>query len=321
MKNTILLSVLLFVTTAQAQSVLRVNNIPGINVPYTTLAAAITAAGPSDIIMVEGSIVNYGSVTIAKKVTIVGPGYFLTVNIDLQANVQPATINTITLNAGADGSSLSGLLAGNFGLNNVNNISISNCNLSSGILLSGTGNNVSIRGNFLPATNISSTGSYTGVVVANNLIANMSINATSSFTIMNNTIGGGPGAINNSDFRNNICLWTTGVVSITGSIIKNNVFLAASQAGADATNFFNATVAALFVGPVGNSSDSPWKLKAGSPAIGFGESGVDCGMYGGNTPYSLSGIASGQPTITNFSTPATVGQNGTLNVKVSAKVN
>ena len=31
-------------------------------------------------------------------------------------------------------------------------------------------------------------------------------------------------------------------------------------------------------------------LNAGSPAIGAGYSGEDCGMFGGNWPYVLSGI-------------------------------
>ena len=31
-------------------------------------------------------------------------------------------------------------------------------------------------------------------------------------------------------------------------------------------------------------------LKTGSPAIGAGMNGVDCGIFGGNQPYVLSGI-------------------------------
>lgn len=75
------------------------------------------------------------------------------------------------------------------------------------------------------------------------------------------------------------------------------------------------------MGLPGNTTDTQWRLKAGSPAIGAGIGGIDCGMYGGATPYKPSGIVTGQHTIYNLIVPATVIQNGTLNVKVSAKVN
>ena len=38
------------------------------------------------------------------------------------------------------------------------------------------------------------------------------------------------------------------------------------------------------------STDGRYKLKAGSPAIGYGVGGVDCGIYGGPEPYVLSGM-------------------------------
>ena len=36
--------------------------------------------------------------------------------------------------------------------------------------------------------------------------------------------------------------------------------------------------------------DNRYELKAGSPAIGAGVGGIDCGAFGGETPYKLSGI-------------------------------
>jgi hypothetical protein len=116
-------------------------------------------------------------------------------------------------------------------------------------------------------------------------------------------------------------------LSLNGSVIKNNVFtvtqasFASSGTPVDNTNVFSALTSNLFVGLTGNTTDTQWKLKTGSSAIGAGIDGVDCGMYGGNTPYRPSGIQLGQPTINSFTAPASVQQNGTLNVKVSAKVN
>ena len=51
-----------------------------------------------------------------------------------------------------------------------------------------------------------------------------------------------------------------------------------------------ATVFVDYSGTLGKSDDAKWKLKAGSPAIGAGVSGVDCGVFGGVTPYVLSGV-------------------------------
>jgi hypothetical protein len=316
------------------QNLLRVNNTAGVNTPYTTIAAAVTAAGPSDIIMVEGSLVNYGDIVITKKVNIVGPGYFLTENTGLQATVQSAVVNGITLNSGADGSSISGL---RFGLanpavmvNGVSNISISNSYFpvvtnGEGIRLTGTGSNIFVKGNYFDNSwiAINTTGSYNGVIISNNYIIHIFTGSTSLFTVTNNIITSNDASLQNADIRNNIFTYSGygPINNATGSIIKYNVFGSSSQSGADGTNTFSASPTSLFIGASGNTTDTQWKLKSGSPAINAGESGVDCGMYGGSTPYKPSGIQSGQLTITNIAKPSTVPQNGILNVKVSAKVN
>ena len=129
--NRLLLPLLLCSVLTQAQNILRVNNNVGVNAPYTTLSAAITAAGVNDIIMVEGSTVVYDNITVNKKVTIVGPGYFLVENLNLQGNPSSASLASLTLEAGSDGSSFFGMnITGGIGLaDNVpaNNLTISNC--------------------------------------------------------------------------------------------------------------------------------------------------------------------------------------------------
>jgi hypothetical protein len=329
MKNYLL--IFLFLLTgiaAHAQAVLRVNNTAGANAPYTTIAAAVVAAGPTDIILVEGSLISYGSLTINKKVTMIGPGYLLTENPGFQATIFPAVLVTITLNSGAAGSSFAGLSFSNnrnFILNSVGNISITSCYFEGcngsgggGIDLNGTASNVIIRGNYftLGCQGITISGSYTGVIITNNVLRETDTGGSSICLIANNIFYSNSN-LQNSTVSNNIFRGPA-ISNVTGSNIKNNIFFSGAQTGADATNLFNSTDASLFSG-VG--ADTYWKLKVGSPAIGFGESGVDCGIYGGATPYRPSGISAGQPTITSFSSPGTVTQNGTLNMKVSAKVN
>ena len=88
---------------------LRVNNTLGVNAPYTNITDAVAAAGTNDIIQLEGSITNYGAITITKKVSIVDPGYFLNENSGLQANLNSANFGTIILNTAASGSAIQGL--------------------------------------------------------------------------------------------------------------------------------------------------------------------------------------------------------------------
>ncbi len=333
MKNILLLSLLLATAAAHAQAVLRVNNTVGSAAPYTTIAAAVTAAGVNDIIMVEGSNSGYGDITINKKVTIIGPGYFVDENTNLQATPLSAYVNTITLNSGASGSSISGMVYTDFTamvINSVSNLSILNSYFAGGantnvVRIFGTGNNLLILGNYTYNSNIvllSST--YSGVLVANNYLRRIETGA-SSVLVSNNVLNTTTGAeidVRNSTVQNNIFLTpiTNAFSNSTGSIIKNNVFVGA-QVGVDATNLINQPLASLFVGLPGNTTDTQWRLKTGSPAIGAGVGNADCGIYGGTTPYRPSGIVVGQPTITDYVFPATVPKNGVLNVKVSGKVN
>lgn len=331
MRNLSIILLLLITTLATAQNILRVNNNVGVNAPYTTISAAIAAAGANDIIMVEGSIVAYDNITINKKVTIVGPGYYLLENLNLQGSPSSASLASVTFAAGSDGSSLYGLnMTGGIGNGDnvpTNNINISNCRIG-GLTLSGDSNNFFISGCYITGSLVfSNVSEYTSAIVSNNYIGGFGQGSgTTLVTLTQNVIGGGISAGFNCDIRNNIFTGTS-FGGLNGSMIKNNVFivtqasLSGSGATVDNTNVFSALTSNLFIGLAGNTTDTQWRLKAGSPAIGASISGEDCGMYGGNTPYRPSGIQVGQPTINSFTTPASVQQNGTLNVKVSAKIN
>lgn len=310
-----------------AQTIRRVSNAVGANAPYTTIQAALTDAANGDIILVEGSPTNYAGVTVTKQVTIQGPGYFLDQNTELQANLNNAEVaSTISFNAGSAGSIIRGMRTSTITIN-TSNITVSNNFIQSGLDMNTGSNNIVISGNYLLNVIIRSFSNMTNLLITNNYVGNgisFSLSVTTLAVITNNVIAGGGTNfyLQNSTIVNNIFLTAgTAIGETLNSTIQNNVFVSASQTGADATNVFGATAASLFVGLTGNTTDTQWKLKAGSPAIGAGVGGTDCGMYAGLTPYKISGVATGQPTISNFTTPGTVSANGTLNVKVSAKVN
>ena len=68
------------------------------------------------------------------------------------------------------------------------------------------------------------------------------------------------------------------------------------------------------------STDGKWKLKAGSPGIGAGFGGTDCGIFGGSEPYVLSGIPP-IPTIYSLTAPAVGEKNTGLPIQIKVKSN
>ena len=99
--------------------------------------------------------------------------------------------------------------------------------------------------------------------------------------------------------------------------IRNNIS-SGTVFGTSNGNQSNVDMSTVFVGPEGNSTDGQWQLKPGSPAIGAGTDGNDIGMFGGPSPYVLSGIP-GIPHIYFFSSPANGSGSSGLQVHIKAK--
>ena len=77
----------------------------------------------------------------------------------------------------------------------------------------------------------------------------------------------------------------------TGNTITYNMMASdGTDANGNQYNIDMDLVFADFDGALELSTDGKWELKAGSPAIGAGSGGIDCGAYGGPAPYILSGI-------------------------------
>lgn len=81
-------------------------------------------------------------------------------------------------------------------------------------------------------------------------------------------------------------------------------------------------VSLLFVGYPTQGSysyDSRWQFQANSPAKAYGINGEDCGIFGGDSPYKLSGIAD-RPLIYSLDVPFSVGGNNVnINIKIRAE--
>ena len=326
MKKLIILFIIVFCGTLNAQNILRVNNGVLLNdssaVPpnsFSNINDALQAANPAggDIIYLEPSTTNYGSIILEKPVTIVGNGYYLdgsSGNPDLQENTSDSRLLTIDLRDGSEGSRFVGLAVSNFTFTTIlspTNITIEKCLIFGNI----TGSNnssysdVEIRKNFFFNTgNIfnRATITLTDIFVENNIfrsdVSSNSSNSSSNLVFRNN-VASRP-FLTGYYVANNIFTSTSSLLSFTNCIIRNNIF--ASNQSANVTvgpisgpgganngnNLVSQPIASVIVDS--GSSDGRYQLAPGSPAIGGGVdiSGnkPDCGAFGGNDPYRLSGI-------------------------------
>ncbi|MBX2896893.1 MAG: hypothetical protein KF763_15710 [Cyclobacteriaceae bacterium] len=326
----------LITATTFAQTIRRVNNtgIPlGANM-YATLQAAHNAAVNDDIIYVEGSGAFYAGATITKRLTIIGPGYLLAENYPNFADVRPAEFtfvtNAITFNAGSEGS----IVTGCSGF--VNDLNI-NINVSNITVTRNRSIKVNINSDNTPLTGIVISKNYElrvsqfnsqvsiSMIVSNNYVINIALSDNFSGIFSNNIINGNLN-LRNFSLLNNIFFADNGSPLLTNCTFSNNIdaraLVNANAFGTTNGNMANVDKANLFVGVTGNSTDGQWKLKAGSPAIGAGLGGIDCGIFGGLDSYALSGIvATDYPTITSFTTSGVGNSTTPLTVKISTKSN
>lgn len=312
-------ALVLFVSLCSYAKIWRVNNNPGVTANFTTIQAAHDGAASGDTLHVESSPNSYGYLTATKKLVIIGPGYFLSENSNLQVFPLTAQINGIQFNVGAEGSVVMGM---DFGSNSIyvycNDIVIKRNKcvspngsdqdwVNAGIYLYYTSNDGS-----KPVTNIIISQNYgpaifiyypsTGVLITNNYITSASsggdvnenisldIHSNAVALLQNNIFRRGKIRAYNSNLTNNIMY--SGVVEGTGNLVSNNL-ANGTQFGTTNGNKANVNMATVFL--LTGSPDGQWKLKAGSPAIGAGfgstvQNPIDAGMYGGNTPYVLSGL-------------------------------
>jgi hypothetical protein len=107
-KIQLLVALLVAMSLQISATVWRVNNVSSIDADFNSLSSAISAASAGDTLHVEGSPNSYGSVTVNKPLTLIGTGYFLTVNDTTQANPNPSTISYINFTTGSSGSKIMG---------------------------------------------------------------------------------------------------------------------------------------------------------------------------------------------------------------------
>jgi len=322
----LLVACLLALTPMPSQAdVWRVDNDPNNVADFRTLQEAHDAASSGDTLYVAGSSRDYGDLTLTKTLTLLGPGYFLNENPNTQASPFNAKLNTVNFDAGSEESVLMGCAVRRGVSINASSVTIKRNRFSGGSIPSvirlgnGASNSVIVQ-NYVPEE-ISQAGAQDVLIVNNYLRRGIDFTNTSggSAQIINNVIESSLD-IGNSIVQNNILVSETASVSRPGTNTFAHNISAGAQFGTDNGNQANVDMATVFVGPDGNSTDGQWQLADGSPALEAGLQGGDVGMFGGNTPYVLSGIPP-IPTIYSFSAAGSGSSDSGLRVQIQVKSN
>lgn len=346
MKRTLLLAaVLLFIASVSSAKSWRVNN-NGFSANFTSLATAVADNNVlnGDIIYVEGSAIAYEPIELNKKLTIIGPGYWLSQNPNTATNVLGAAIPYITFGEGSDGSTLMGLqITSSSGVSiQASNITVKRCLLSTaGVFISYNISDIKILQNFFSnpsnysgyyAIRTSSSGFATDVIFNNNIVLTNLV-LDDGYTLLeckNNTFGmPGSGAkplikMLTGNFQNNILINGSAIVDINNKSNRNasyNVSASANnQFGTANSNIVVTSIAGLFVTGA-TSNDAAYQLVTGSVASANGSDGTDRGAFGGaaeSNRYTLSGLPP-VPVIYDISTTG-VTTTTTLPVTIKARV-
>lgn len=339
---------------AFAQNTWVVCNTPGFDADFANLQTAINAASAGDVLLIQGSATGYGNATITKPLVLSGPGYFLNQNPETQAQMGEATLGILTIDNGASGTIIEGLTfvggnaAGLIKLDSVSNVIIQSCRIANSLgcwqcevyaISANYSQNIIVKNCYIYDNNTSFYGSNpwgqairgwgngSSFMVSNSIIlgGNISAAAISNSIFENNVVSCYNGHYDACSVRNNIFTSTSGFSTTTNSAFFNNLSAGAAFGSntIGSQNQQNVDMSTVFVGwttAANYSTDGRWQLKPNSPAIGAGVGGIDCGAWGGSSPYSLSGM-SFNPNIWQVIMPINGTSGGGLNVTVKANAN
>lgn len=330
--------------SAQLQAtIFRINNQTGTsdgsNGVYLQPQAAHDDAFTGDTLLFDGSPDAYSSLTVTKRLVIMGPGYFQHENPN--TNVFSAKIGWITLNrngntsaTGAAGAIVQGMDMGDdswgeitINVNDVlirkNRLKVVDIDGNSNPNLRATG--IIISQNFFTGQNSShfSWGIWDilqGVIIRNNIFeGKVEVPDFSQMHFFNNIFLNQQFDIQNllGTVRNNVFFSTNATYSLSADSITHNISMG-SGLPAGNSNILNANPGQIFVLNAGvNGSDGQYRLKANSIAQGAGFNGADIGPYGGVSPYVRYGYGE-MPVIWQMSTAGVIDPGDLLQVSIKA---
>jgi hypothetical protein len=310
----------------------RVNNNPQINASFSSLQNAINSVLVlnGDTVYLENGSYS-GATTLTKNLVIIGPGYFLSASDSTYANPSPALISSLTVQSGGAGSKIMGAsVIGDITLGSgSNNMIIERSYVGGRVTGNGLTTGVIIRQCYL-VDGISG-GNFLSSNVYNNIITGYVYltNSSGCHNVYNNVIyftmaysNYGLSAVNASVF-NNILIRETAVyktycvdfTSSTNSSFDRNIMSQPVNATFP-DNLYDAVKESIFT--LSGATEQKWELKSGSPAIGYGFNGDDCGVYAGPMHYVLAGLPLLLPRIFKANIPSS-GNGNVIPVHITAK--
>lgn len=318
----------------------RINNDPAAKADFLSINDAMASLDvyAGDVLYLDPACRLPGQ-KITKGVTVIGTGYNLT-------DSEEAMVSGITISA--NNIKLTGInIAGSvYWGSSYSNITIERCKVQ-GISLNSASYNgckgVNIIGCYVTgeiagrscplvlrnSIVLNYVRDIEGGIISNNVIIHNTGISTSSFVLY---------SITNSTISNNVIINTTthtttsdnavatynhntiGNTAVTDyNSINNNVLsndAAHTWADFPTNKFIGAKVEDIFVNE-GNQEEK-YRLKEGSPALGYGTNGVDCGAFDGLYPYVVNGRPQFVPYIYDAQIPNTP-TDGKLNITLKIK--
>lgn len=307
-------------------TILRVSNVEGSSAPYSSIGEALSAAAEGDTIMVDGSSISYGSLKrnddmeVAKKVVIIGPGYWLTENGITDIGAASAIIEDIDICA--EGASIYGMdIEGQLTIA-ASKVVVNRCYNLWGIYIEKMLEDIIIHQNVLCGgikgeLYNNSNGIFPPIVTTNNVQITNNI-----FTNYPSGSGRG-GAI--SGFEQSVIANNTWTESLYGncclsqiydSTVRDNImYKNVNDSRCDGTTFSNNVEINYNEVDLG-TIETDLDVKNNEYLMPYSSS---AGAFTGDTPYVISGVPAG-PVIQDLIVPASVEKGSKLQVTIKVGI-
>ena len=299
MKKTMLFLAAISMAIAANARILRVSNVSGSSAPYTSISAAHDAASAGDTIMLDSSPTRYDdfTVTLTKKVVLLGPGYWLVQNGMIEEGASTATIYTLVIKASE---TVVKSVHISSGLKiQASKVVINRCHIND-IDIAKSCDNAVISQSFI--VNKISGGNYSNYhQITNNIFIN-----TSTF--------GHITGVNDCYIAYNTCRSAKFESNATNSTFENNLWKEFNDKGSNNSVKDNYQTDIISTQATNDFIDSDYyKLEIPEDVIS------KYGAFAGDSPYIMSGVPSG-PIITDLVVPTTVETGSKMNVTIKVEM-